>query len=316
MVFVSGLFHLLVFPGFLFLSAVGLLLAGIDRKLLARMQRRIGPPLAQPLYDVLKLMGKETIVPAGANEAVYRWAPVVSVASLTVLALFIPVFGFHVFSGDSDLIVILYLLTIPGVALVIAAFASGSPFAGIGGSREIVTMISYELPLILVFLAVARKTGGAELCFSLQEIIAWQAGNGSLLTHVTMLPAAAAMLLVIPAEAGLHPFDVAEAETEICEGALAEYSGTPLALFRMSTSMKMLLMAGLFTALFLGGLGTGSLLPDILIFLAAAVGVTVVCMTLPHAVCARLKIEKLFRFFWTWGAGLALLSLVLAWCGL
>ena len=316
MAIVSGLFYLLVFPGFLFLSAAGLLLSGIDRKVLAHMQRRIGPPLLQPLYDVLKLMGKETIIPAGANSVVYRFAPVVSVASLTVLTLFIPVFGFSAVSGSSDLIVVLYLLAIPGAALVIAGFASGSPFSGIGASREIVTMIAYELPFILILLAVARKTGGDQLCFSLQEIIAWQAQNGSLLTHVTMVPAAIAMLLVIPAEAGLHPFDVAEAETEICEGALVEYSGTPLALFKMSISMKMLIMSGLFTALFLGGFGTGILLPDILLFVVLTVLVTIVCVTLPHAVCARLKIENLFRFFWTWVTAFALLSLIFAWCGL
>lgn len=310
------LFHLLVFPGFLFLSAVSLLLAGIDRKVLARMQRRIGPPLLQPLYDCLKLLGKETIVPSAAHGTVCKLAPAVSVASLTVLALFIPVFGFQALSGSADLIVILYLLTIPGVALVIAGFASGSPFAGIGGSREIVTMISYELPFIMVLLAVARTTGGSGLCFDLQKIVAWQAENGSLLGHVTMLPAAAAMLLIIPAEAGLHPFDVAEAETEICEGVLAEYSGVPLALFKMGTAMKMLLMSGLFIALFLGGLGTGRLGWDIVIYILLAVAVTLVSMTLPHAVCARLKIEKLFRFFWTWVAAFALLSLILAWCGL
>ena len=316
MMVLSAVFHLLIFPGFLFLSVVGLLLAGIDRKVLAHMQRRIGPPVMQPVYDFFKLLGKETIIPAGANPYVYRAAPVVSVASLTVLALFIPVAGIAGFSGPSDLIVILYLLTIPGVALVVSGFASGSPFGGIGSSRELITMISYEMPFIIVLLAVAKKAGGSGLAFGLQDILSWQGGNGSMISHITMIPAAIALLLIIPAEAGLHPFDVAEAETEICEGALVEYSGTPLALFKMSTSMKMLLMAVLFVDLFLGGLKTGMLIPDILIFVLLTIAVTIVSMTLPHAVAARLKAEHLFRFFWTWVSAFALISLVLAWCGL
>ena len=131
-----------------------------------------------------------------------------------------------------------------------------------------------------------------------------------------MIPAALALLLIIPAEAGMHPFDIAEAETEICEGALVEYSGTPLALFKMSTSMKMLLMSGLFVDLFLGGVRTGILLLDILIFVLLTIVITLVSMTLPHAICARLKAEHLFRFFWTWVSAFALLSLVLVWCGL
>ena len=174
MMILSAAFHLLIFPGFLFLSVVGLLLAGIDRKMLAHMQRRIGPPLMQPVYDFFKLLGKETIIPAGANPIIYQAAPIVSVASLTVLALFIPVAGAGVFSGASDLIVILYLLTIPGVALVVSGFVSGSPFGGIGGSRELITMISYEMPFIMVLLAVARKAGGSSLTFGLQDILAWQ----------------------------------------------------------------------------------------------------------------------------------------------
>lgn len=311
-----ALFHIVVFPGFLFVCLVGLLLAGIDRKILARMQRRVGPPLLQPAYDFMKLAGKETIIPAAANRFAYILAPIMGMVSLVVMMLFIPVFGFSAFSGTADLIVILYLLTIPAVALIVGGVASGSPYAEVGVSREMVSMIAYELPLIIVLLSVARKVGGSALCFSLQDIVDWQAANGSCAAHWSLVPAALAMLLVIPAEVGTHPFDVAEAETEICEGPLVEYSGLPLGVFKLNAAMKMFIMTSLFTALFLGGLGTGILALDIIILIAICALLTILCMTLIHAVTARLKIEHLFKFYWTVVTALASLSLVLVWLGL
>lgn len=311
-----SLFHILVFPGFLFVAVIGLLLAGIDRKVLARMQKRIGPPIVQPFYDFFKLLGKETIVPHAANRRVYLAAPVIGLVSLVVLATFIPVFSFSAFSGNADLIVVLYLLTMASVALIIGGSASGSPFAGIGISREMVAMMAYELPLVIVLLSVAKKVGGDSLCFSLQQIVEWQANNGSALLHWSLIPAALAMLLVIPAEVGTQPFDVAEAETEICEGPLVEYSGAPLGVFKLNTAMKMFIMTSLFTALFLGGIDTGIVALNAVILVAICIVLTLLCMTLIHAITARLKIEHLFKFYWTVVAGLASLSLILVWFGL
>ena len=310
------LFHVLVFPGFLFVAVIGLLLAGIDRKVLARMQKRIGPPIMQPFYDFFKLLGKETIVPHSANRTAYLLAPILGLVSLIVVALFIPIFSFSTFSGNADLIVILYLLTVPAVALIMGGSASGSPFAGIGISREMVAMMAYELPLVIVLLSVAKKVGGDSLCFSLQQIVEWQANNGCALFQWSLIPAALAMLLVIPAEVGTQPFDVAEAETEICEGPLVEYSGAPLGVFKLNTAMKMFIMTSLFTALFLGGIDTGILALNAVILVAICIGLTLLCMTTIHAITARLKIEHLFKFYWTVVAGLAALSLILVWFGL
>lgn len=311
-----SLFHILIFPGFLFVAVVGLLLAGIDRKVLARMQKRIGPPILQPTYDFFKLVGKETIIPHAANRTAYMVAPYLGLISLVVMMLFIPIFGYSPFAGNADLIVILYLLTIPAVAMIVGGSASGSPFAGIGISREMVTMMAYELPLIVVLLAVAKKVGGSELCFSLEAIAEWQATNGCGLLHWSLIPAAIAMLLVIPAEVGTQPFDVAEAETEICEGPLIEYSGSPLAIFKLNTAIKMFIMTALFTALFLGGIDTGILALNAVILVAICAVVTILCMTLIHAFTARLKIEHLFKFYWTIVVGLAAISLILVWFGL
>ena len=310
------LLQILIFPGLLFQVVVGLLLAGIDRKVVARMQHRVGPPILQPTYDFFKLMGKETIVPAAANKTVYLLAPVIGFVGLVILGLFVPVFGTNVFGTGADLIVILYLLTVPAVCLIVGGSASGSPYAGIGISREMVTMMSYEFPLVMVLLAVAKKVGGSALAFSMTDITAWQQANGCGLFHWSLVPAALAMLLVIPAEVGTKPFDVAEAETEICEGPLVEYSGAPLGVFKLNTAVKMFIMTSLFTALFLGGIDTGIVALNAVILVAIDIVITLVCMTTLNAICARLKIEHLFKFYWTIVAALAVASLILVWLGL
>ena len=327
--------YILIFPGFLFCFLTGMLLCGIDRKLVARMQKRIGPPILQPFYDFFKLLGKETIVPAAANRTVFLLAPLVGLAAQVVLQLFIPVFHFNAFRGVADVIVILYLLLIPALSVILGAASSGSPYAGVGLSREMVTVLSVELPLVLVLLAVAKTVGnalGTGLCFNLTDIVNYQIANGSLLTRLSMLPAAAAMLLIIPGETGSHPFDAAEAETEICEGMLAEYSGAPLAVYKLSHAVKLLTMTSLFVALFLGGIGGGvmtllsglspaaagaiGLVLEILILFLLCVVLVAVCVSLLHAVTARLRIEQLFKYYWTVVTGLAAVSVVLAWYGL
>ena len=311
--------YVLIFPGFLFCFLAGMLLCGIDRKLVARMQKRVGPPILQPFYDFFKLCGKETIIPASASKTTFLIAPLVGLAALVVIQLFIPVFSFSAFSGMADVIVILYLLLIPAMSIILGGAASGSPYAGVGLSREMVTIISCELPLVLVLLAVAKTVGsamGTGLCFSLSDIAAYQAMNGSLITKLSMIPAAAAMLLIIPGETGNHPFDAAEAETEICEGLLAEYSGAPLGVFKLSHAIKMLTLTSLFVALFLGGLGTGIVALDGIILFLLCVVLTAVSISFVHAITARLKIEQIFKFYWTLVTGLALISLVLAWYGL
>ena len=310
------LFYILVFPGVLFCFVGGTLLNGLDRKVYSKMQQRIGPPILQPFYDFMKLMGKETIIPYEANKPVFLGAPIVGFVALVTIMLFLPQFGFSAFGGNADMIVIIYLLTIPAAAIIIGGAASGSPYAGVGISREMVSVISFELPLVMVLLAIGKKAGGDGVTFSMKAISDYQAANGAMICQWSMIPAALAMLLVVPCEVGCHPFDVAEAETEICEGPLVEYSGAPLGVFKLNYYVKQFVVSALFAALFLGGKGTGIVAADAAIFYVECLVVTFFSMTLIRATCARLKVEQVFKFYWTVVAGLALVSLVLAWFGL
>lgn len=311
--------YVLIFPGFLFCFVVGLLLSGINRKLVAKMQKRVGPPVIQPFYDFFKLCGKETIIPAAAHKELFLAAPLLGLCGLVVLQLFIPVFDFVAFKGMADVIVILYLLLIPAVSSMLGGSASGSPYSGIGMSREMVVVISCELPLVLIFLAIGKTVGtamGKGISFSMSDIMRYQSVLGPLLLKPSMIPAAIAMLMVIPGETGSHPFDTAEAETEICEGLLAEYSGAPLAIYKLSHSIKLLTLTSLFTALFLGGIGTGTIIYDAALLVIICTVIMAISISFVHAITARLRVEQVFKFYWTVVSALAAISLVLAWYGI
>lgn len=323
-----GLFYVLIFPGLLFCFFVGLLLLGIDRKVVARMQRRIGPPIIQPFYDFFKLVGKERIVPDSAAKRVYLAAPLVGLLAVVTISLFIPLGRFvTLFNNYADLVVIVYLLAIPALAVIIGGASSGSPFAGIGVSREIVLMLGYELPLIIILLTVGWKIGkltGVNVTFSLTDIVNYQMLNGPSVTMWSLIPAALAFLMIIPGEIGTTPFDIAEAETEICEGPLVEYGGFTLGLYKLTQGIKIFIVVSLFIALFASGILpasiSGNSIVDILVGIVWHIAFVIIIMciviSLVRAVTARIRVEQAFKFYWTYPTLLSIVSLVLVWAGL
>src|SRR5512146_2011720 len=145
----------LLFPGGLFAVLVGLALKGVDRRFAARLQRRVGPPLLQPLYDLIKLARKRTMVPDIASERVFLGAPLIGVVAMLLAVALVPIPG--IYSPNpmlGDLLVLVYLLAVPAVVLMLAGSASGSPFGAIGFSREMALMLAYEGPIVLVVAAV------------------------------------------------------------------------------------------------------------------------------------------------------------------
>ena len=176
-----GILHLVVFPGGLFALALGLFLKGCDRRVEARLQRRVGPPLIQPFLDLVKLSTKEVIIPASAVRGAFLAAPVVALGGIAMCAALLPVPG--VTDGlpkMGDLLVIFYLFPIPAMAIMLAGSSSGSPYGGIGFSREMIMMLANEVPLLMIMLTVAMKVGGGSGAeFSLTRIMDYQAEHGS-----------------------------------------------------------------------------------------------------------------------------------------
>ena len=140
----------------LFSIFFGLIFKGIDRKLSAHMQGRIGPPIRQPFRDVVKLFTKENIVPDNAIAWIFNWVPLIGLVATISILLYLPIGGINpIAEGSGDLILILYLLMIPSLAMVIGGFASGSTYATVGAQREIATMIAYEFPLAIIIVTIA-----------------------------------------------------------------------------------------------------------------------------------------------------------------
>ena len=234
---------------------IGLFYKGIDRKLAARMQSRVGPPIRQPFLDFLKLMMKENIVPENAVPWVFNGAPVLALVTTITILYYIPIGNMPaLLGGYGDIVVIAYLLTIPAIGLVVGGFSSGSPYASIGAQREMVMMMSYELPLVTVIIALGWRLNLAYpgiSVFSLEVLTAnpiW--GLVGPLGFIGAFFLFFTLAIVTPAEVSIVPFDIPEAETELAGGVLVEYSGRNLALFELAYAVKLIVMAALTIVLF------------------------------------------------------------------
>ncbi|MFH1470433.1 MAG: NADH-quinone oxidoreductase subunit H, partial [Candidatus Micrarchaeota archaeon] len=114
-----------------FAFIMGIILQGIQRKLVARFQNRIGPPVLQPLYDILKLLNKETMVPRNAVRFVFILAPFISLAAMVTAVLLVPIAAFTYWNFSGDVIVLLYVVVLASIGVVIGASSSGSPFSAV-----------------------------------------------------------------------------------------------------------------------------------------------------------------------------------------
>jgi len=305
-------------------TVLGMLYKGLDRKLAAQMQGRIGPPLRQPFFDVVKLMVKENVVPDHAVGWLYHLMPIVALVAAATLLFYIPLGGFApLLGGYGDLILVLYLLAVPSIAMMLGGFAAGSPYASVGAQREMVLMMSYEFPLAIALVTLAWRLSDAlpgVATFSLGVIAAnplWAVVGP--LGVIGLLLLFGAVFVVTPAELSKIPFDIPEAETEIAGGLLVEYSGRNLAMFYLADAIKMVVMASLIVALFfpygLGGLfglsGAWAGLVDVLFYLVKVFAVIFLAVIVVRVGFARLKIAQATRLFWLPVTGAALLGTVL-----
>ncbi len=289
-----------------------LLLKGVDRIVIARLQRRIGPPLLQPFFDIIKLMRKQTLVPDGAPRTLFLALPVIGVGSMLMAVALLPIAGvYQPFAGFGDMLVLLYLLTVPAVVLMLAGSCSGSVYGAVGFSREMTLVLAYEGPLLLALASVALKTGlaqGGWVTFSLSDIVAYQQQHGAFLFDPWMWPALAAYVLFMPANLGIAPFDIPEAESEVLEGPILEYSGPALALFHLMSALKTLVVTGLGITLFFPNGPTG--IAGGVLFLLKCLIVACLCKTLLRAMVGRMRIDQAFLFYLKWPELLGVVGLV------
>jgi NADH-quinone oxidoreductase subunit H len=204
-----------------------------------------------------------------------------------------------------DLIVVLYLLTMPAVAVIVGSFASRNPLASLGGSREMKLLMAYELPLLLVVMVPVIHTHSIRL--------------GEIMTHPVMPSLSGLLALIVAAlcmqaKLTLVPFDAPEAETELAGGAYIEYSGPPLAMYKLTRAMMLFTMPVFLVAVFWGGIpfvGLGSFLLGLLKYVILVVVIVLIRNTAP-----RLRVDQIVGFFWGPVTIAALAAVVLALLGL
>jgi NADH-quinone oxidoreductase subunit H len=299
------LFHILIFPGLLFLATMALFAEYVDRKVCARLQNRVGPPWFQPWADFIKLLAKENLVPELVDRPMFAATPIVALTAVVTAVLYIPIWKpSALFAFKGDVIVILYLLSIPTVAFFLGGWYSRSLYSMIGAARAITQLFAYEIPLFLSILAPALLAD----TWSLSELTKYYSANP---LHVLFnIIGLGVGLMALLGKLERVPFDAPEAETEIVAGTLTEYSGKLLAIFRMAISVEMIVGASLLAAVFLPfGLNLGP---------AAGFGLylvkvfAIVCLiSVLRSVFARLRIDQMVNFCWQYAAPVAFLQLLI-----
>ncbi len=294
----------------------------LERKVLARIQVRIGPNragpygLLQPLADGIKLLFKESIIPARADKVIFVLAPLVTVIPALVINAVLPwgrtvtVFGRQVTLYVADInVALLYIMAIGSIAvygITLAGWSSNNKYALLGGLRAAAQMISYELALGLSLLGPVLLAGS----LSLVDIVEAQRS----MWYIVYQPLAAFIFFITGvAELNRAPFDLPEAEQELTAGYHTEYSGMKFALFYMAEYVKMITVSALFAVLFLGGyLGPGERvypwLGPLYLVLKILLGLFVLIWF--RATLPRFRYDQLMRLGWKVLFPLALLNLL------
>jgi len=313
----SAVIIMIILGGFAYLTL-------FERRVLARMQTRIGPNragpwgLLQPVADGIKLIFNEELIPAQADKVLFLLAPVITVVPALIILAVIPLgpevtlFGRNYYLGlaSNVNVGVLYILAVASIAvygIVIAGWASGNKYALMGGVRSTAQMVSYELALALAFVGPIMLASS----MSVDAIIEGQTH----LWYVILQPLGFLIFLIAAvAEINRAPFDMPEAEQELVAGYHAEYSGMKFALFFMAEYGKMIAVSFIAATMFLGGylgpfLDRWPLLGPVYLFIKVVALLFV--MVWLRATYPRFRYDQLMAFGWKILLPLGLLNVVI-----
>jgi NADH-quinone oxidoreductase subunit H len=340
----TDIFRVMAFPGFGFAALLAASVIFIERKMMAKIQLRVGPfycgkveGILQLMGDGLKLISKEIIIPAKADKPIFWAAPVLFVATAAAFVALIPVApGWVVADIDLGLLGVFAVIGFFPIITILSAWSANSKYPFIGGIRALFQMVSFEIPLILSLLGVVMLTG----TLNLSEIAASQSN----FPWIIFLPIGAIVFFItMLAELERIPFDLPEAESEIVAGWLTELSGMMYGLVQLGSYLKLYAFAGLFVVLFLGGwngpmvvppfpaeiitegiemgpitltveglpIFTQEMLNGTLWFVLKTAGV-IFFIILPRGVFPRVRVDLLLNLGWTKLIGLCFINIFIA----
>ncbi len=292
----------------LVLFALAPLLSGVTRVARARLHNRRGPGVLQEYRDLIKLFGRQSIAPDAAGW-VFRLMPFVMVGVMLTIATALPVITVaSPLPVLGDLITLIYLFAIARFFFAIAGLDTGSPFTGLGASREAMLGVLVEPILILGLWVAALVAGSTHISYITAAIYHWPSGRS-----LPLILALCACAFATFIEMGKLPFDLAEAEQELQEGPLTEYSGSGFAVLKWGICLKQLVVLQLFVGVFFpwGQMMhfsvTGLLLALAIAIVKLLVGVLVIALF--ENSMARLRFCATSRVTWA-GFGFAFLAFV------
>ena len=292
-------------------------LTWFERKLISRIQNRIGPNrvgifgLLQPLADGVKMLTKEDIVPEGADKTVHLLAPLVTVIPALLVFAVLP-FGRRMVAVDLN-VGLLFFIAVSAtttIAIFMGSWASRNKFSLLGGMRSVAQLVSYEVPMVLSVVPVILMTGSLSTVSIVEAQRGWHGLHWNVFTPWGFV-AFIIFYLCGVAECNRTPFDLPEAESEIVAGFHTEYSGMKFALWYMAEFMNVFTVSGLAATLFLGGYQGPHYLPSWAWFFMKTYALVFVMMwfrgTLP-----RLRVDQLMGLAWKFFLPLTLVNIFVA----
>jgi NADH-quinone oxidoreductase subunit H len=277
---------------------VGLAMVLMMRKIGARLQRRVGPPLLQPLYDIIKLYGKQTQISHGL---IHEIGVIMAVGGYVAAETLLPVPGMNGLADKGGAITLAYLMMIPSLGLALGVGQCANPNGSIGISRALTAMAAYDIPFIIVVFGAAYVYGTTNLA----DIIAIQQQQGMAGWGLARMPLLAiAGLIAMQGMLGKHPFEIYVAPHEIATGPMVEMSGKFLGGLFVMQCFQIYTIGVLYSTLFLGGGASWlSFLPKIFAVVAIPMSIAFVF--------PRYRTEDVLRLMWKWPVVIGLMGLAI-----
>jgi len=305
------LFYILVFPGFLFLLTWMFFVFYFSRKVLAYIHKRVGPHFNGPagtlqtVFDVFKLLTKESITPKSADPYLFNIIPIITplVSSLPVILIpWTPLInnGHGILDTEYGVLGLVVLIGVEPFLLFLTGFGSNNKYSFLGGMRILAQMISMETPFFLAALAPA-------LLFGTMNLYEIQSQN-TYLTTLILLPGAVIFIIAMLGILEQPPFHIPDAEQEIVYGFYTEYSGTNYVLLKFAEFTEILVVSAAAVVLFFGGYR--GVFFDSFWWLFLKIALLAVVMVAIRASNPRLRLDQMLKFCWSWLTPLAILNLV------
>ncbi len=275
---------------------IGIFFLGLSRKIMARIHWRYGPPITQPVIDIIRLFSQRSV----SHGQLFNLGIILSLAGSFVLILFLPLGQICPLSGSGGMLVILYVMLLAPLGIALSGGEAANPNTSIGISRKLILALGYEVPLLLILLTLMMQYK----TISIVRIIGIQQDTGWAFFSLPLILSGIAYALILPAILGLRPFEFVQAPQEISSGPMVEYGGSFLALATIQHALSLFIGISLFVNLFLGGAGNP------LTFFLKMLVVFILGLFI-NAVLPRLRVEQAVKYLWRWPTLLAFIGMII-----